>query len=226
MDFVDPEKVADIIKQNPMDFVGLAGVYRTQAFLDTMVHRVPDAICVNRIQAVVTYCKDKKVLHLGCRGQSKEPSELHGEISTVATELWGVDIAEMDIPNFILCNLDSSWWYYTIRDRLSIRHEKSVDFDLIVASEILEHLANAGQFFENCRKFKCPIVVTVPNAYCNSRFSIMRKGIEYDNVQHLAYYSYNTLKRLLERYGFNPKKFYWVDSVMPFFARGIMFYAE
>jgi len=206
------------IQKNPENFVEFSGVWRTQSFIDFMIHRVPDAECVNRIPAITSLCKDKKVLHLGCKGHSKAPSVLHTKLEEVCSFVFGIDKESTDTASdFIQADLDKEDWPLLLTE-----HE----FDLIIASEILEHLSNAGLFFDNCRKFGCPIIVTVPNAYCHSRHAIMRKGIEYDNEQHVAIYSYNTLKTLLIRHGFEVEKFYWVDTPMPFFARGIMFVAK
>lgn len=209
----DPKETLEIVTKDPMNWVEFTGVYRTQEFIDTMIHRVPDASIIMRVDFIKKYCKDKKVLHLGCRGHSKDPNPMHGELDKICSELWGVDIQECDIPNFVLADLDGIGWHELIWDK----------FDILLATEIMEHLGNPGIFLDECRQFDCEVLLTVPNAYCHSRHSLMRKGFEYDNFQHVACYSFHTVQTLTKRYGFDIIEFHWADSPMQYYSRGLVF---
>lgn len=211
---IDQEEINRQINEDPEKWIEIAGVYRTQEFIDTMLHRIPDANFVIRKEFIKQYCADKKVLHLGCRGQSTEPNALHGELNNICKEIWGLDIVKCEIDRFIQADLNEAGWSKDLNDG---------SFDLLLATEILEHLPNAGNFIKECREFNCEVLLTVPNAFGYNRYKIMQVGIEYDNVQHLACYSFSTIKRLIQRYGFRISQFYWADYPMQFFAKGLVF---
>ncbi|MBO0181221.1 hypothetical protein J0682_30075, partial [Vibrio parahaemolyticus] len=77
-------------------------------------------------------------------------------------------------------------------------------FDVIVAGEIIEHLNNPGLFLSGVRRFMhrdSKLVITTINAYCAMRFFVYalrgRRGInEFVHPDHVAYYSYSTLRVL------------------------------
>ena len=83
----------------------------------------------------------------------------------------------------------------------------SRQFDVIVAGELLEHLANAGRFLICARRHLRPggkLVLTMPNAVCLNYFvQNLLKGHELDNPDHCCLYSETTLRCLLKRYGFH-----------------------
>lgn len=214
-DFInDPKEVKKLVSKEPLKYIEFAGIYRTQEFLDTMLHRVPDTSPINRKESILYFCKGKKVLHLGCRGHSKKPNPLHNELNTVCSELWGLDIEPCDIPNFIQADLNKSGWE---------KHFTDQTFDVLLATEIIEHLSNAGIFLDACHSFDSKLFLTTPNAYDHNRYNIMQLGIEYNNYQHVAYYSYTTLKTLVERHQYEVVEFYWTDYPVQFFSRGLTF---
>ena len=210
------EELRKRILADPKGFFEIGGAYRIQGFIETMMHRVPDADVMGREKAVVLQCKGRKVLHLGCRGESEAPSKLHGMIADVADVVWGVDILPMDIENFVQMDLEKDDWVSFFKDK---------EIDLIIASEVIEHLNNAGMFLENVRKLGKPVIITVPNCYCYTQHSLMRIGIEYDNGTHVAKYSYHTMKTLLERHDFQLDYFAWLDWAGPYYSRHILFIA-
>jgi len=202
------------IKKDPANWVSIGGGYRVQGFIDTMMHRVPDAICLDRKNYILTQCKDKKVLHLGCRGDSPKTSGFHEDIIAVAEIVYGIDIVEMDCPNFVQMDLEKDDWVDYFKDK---------EIDVIVASEIIEHLNNAGMFLEKVHRFGLPVIITVPNAHCQTQYSLLRVGIEYDNASHVAKYSYHTMKNLLDRHDFEIKWFAWLNWFVPYYSKGLLF---
>lgn len=216
MTFIDDQKeVAKLIHNDPFGHIEFAGIYRTLEFLDTMLHRVPDSVWVERKAFIKEYCKDKKILHLGCRGHSKVPNELHYELMEVCPEVWGIDIEDCPgLDHFIKADLEHGEWVKELIGR---------GFEIILATEILEHLSNAGTFLDKLHLFGCDVLLTVPNAFDHNRHTIMQIGIEYDNAQHVCYYSYHTIKTLIERHGFQLKEFLWADYPVQFFSRGLIF---
>ncbi|HEY2847011.1 MAG TPA: class I SAM-dependent methyltransferase, partial [Pyrinomonadaceae bacterium] len=92
-------------------------------------------------------------------------------------------------------------------------------FDVIVAGEVIEHINNPGLFLSGIKRFMRPdseLILTTVNAYCAMRFFYYgargRRGkAEPVHPDHIAYYSYSTLKLLVERHGFEVTNFYFYD---------------
>jgi predicted TPR repeat methyltransferase len=73
-------------------------------------------------------------------------------------------------------------------------------FDLIIAGDVIEHLANQGSFLAGCREALTAdgtLLVTTVNAYGITRFAKALLNHEAVHPEHTAYSSHQTLKRLL-----------------------------
>jgi hypothetical protein len=178
--------------------------------------KVPHMESVKRIEWITDYCKDKVVLHLGCGD-----GELHKSLINCTKKVIGVDREFYDHPHFVQADIeDDEWW---------TRYGKPgfEPFDVVVASEILEHLLNAGLFFDKLKCFKCPIIITVPNAYCGGRFiTYAKEGYEITHPEHVCWYSYQTFTNLAERCGFQvleSKKCYFHTVEVGHASEGLLF---
>lgn len=163
---------------------------------EKMIHPIPDTVVVDRAIFLVGICKGKRVLDIGGSGPL---SELLKEIAyTTTVDRWDADIC-LDVE----------------KDDLP-----QGDYDIILCGEILEHLSNAGAFLDKLHAtYYRPIIITVPNAFGNNRARI---GIENVNSEHVAWYSYHTLKVLIERHGFTLHEWYWYNG-KPYVAEGLIF---
>ena len=170
------------------------------AYIDKMCHPVPDAPVVDRIQYILAHCRNKRVLNLGSAS-----GDLHKRICEAATSVIGVD---KNHPADILLDLDEA-------------PQPSGTFDLVVAGEILEHLSNPGSCLKAIRTLGCPLLITVPNALCSNGSHWIKQGYEIVNRDHVAWYSYHTLKTLVERYNFNVVRFAWYNG-QPGTAEGLI----
>jgi len=151
--------------------------------------KVPDLESVHRVKWIANYCKDKTVFHIGCA--DIVDNELHRYILSTAKEVWGVDKKPCPYPRMIQADIEQGGWI----------PEKQ--FDVVVAGEVLEHLSNAGLFFEKLKRFKCPVIITVPNAHCKERQEcFVESGLECVSFEHVAWYTHYSLKALVERHGF------------------------
>lgn len=176
-----------------------------------MVHRIPVAQSVHREKFILEKCLDKKVLHIGCGGF------LHKGIEEAAKEAWGIDREGNDAKNFIQLDIEKD----EFRTRM-LAQSFYKQFDIVLCGEVLEHLSNPGQFLEALKIFECPILISVPNAFSKVGFDHIVKETENVNKEHVAYYSYRTLKTLIERYGYEIKEFHWYNGV-PLIAEGLIF---
>ena len=89
-------------------------------------------------------------------------------------------------------------------------------FDTIIAGEIIEHLANPGQFLENMRRHLAPggtLLITTPNPfYFKQIWTILRQERPLVHVEHTCWFDPITLSSLCRRSGLVPYEIYWIRS--------------
>jgi SAM-dependent methyltransferase len=177
---------------------------------------------VQRVDVVTALCRGRRVLHLGCTNwpytadSLRHGTLLHDTLRGVATRVVGFDadadglaaLAALGVPDLHRADLE----------RLD---EVALDetFDVVVAGEIIEHLANPGLFLSGVRRFLRPdsrLVITTVNAYGGLRTALYatrgRGGIrEPIHPDHVAYYSYATLGGLLRRHGYRIEEWSFYD---------------
>lgn len=177
---------------------------------------------LQRVDFIKEICANKKVLHLGCtdypftENSIKNGMLLHGTIDKTASELYGFDFDLKGIE--ILKNAGYDNLFQADLEKLEdVPLNKT--FDVILAGEMIEHLSNPGLFLRGIQRFMnrdTQLVITTINAYSAMRFCIYGlrgKGGENEPVHpdHVAYYSYKTLKLVIEREKLNVADFYFYD---------------
>ncbi len=163
---------------------------------------------VDRLRYILDACAGREVLHLGCadhpytRERLADGSWLHGAIARVAARCVGVDAAAealdwlrrtQGIENLIEGDVEAL-------DRLNAGR-----FDLVVAGEIIEHLANPGRFLATVPAVLKPggrLLITTVNAFCLRRTLRIPFGAESVHPDHVCYFSHATLAALARRFGF------------------------
>ncbi len=177
---------------------------------------------VQRVEYLKKICKRKKVLHLGCTNypyteQSLEHNSLlHLELKEISSELWGFDFDQRGLDILISKGIDNL--HVADLEKLNELNLNET-FDVIIAGEMIEHLSNPGLFLNGIRRFMNPqtnLVITTINAYCGMRYAIYalrgkRGANEPVHQDHVAYYSYSTLKLIVERAELKVKKFSFYD---------------
>jgi SAM-dependent methyltransferase len=177
---------------------------------------------VQRLDLIKAMAAGKSVLHLGCTNwpYTAEALEgdmlLHTELAKTASELYGFDYDQEGID--VLRGRGMTNLYRADLEKLE---DVGLDrtFDVIIAGEMIEHLNNPGMFLNGIKRFMNPstqLVVTTVNAYCGMRFLVYGLrgnggSAEPVHPDHIAYFSYSTLKLLLERHGFNVDRFMFYD---------------
>jgi cyclopropane fatty-acyl-phospholipid synthase-like methyltransferase len=178
---------------------------------------------VDRVQFIKNACVGKKVLHLGCTDYPfteeviKNQMLLHFELGKVAKELYGFDFDERGIK--ILSDAGVENLYLSNLEKLE---EVDLDetFDVIIAGEMIEHLSNPGLFLKSIQLFMNPetnLLITTINAYCGMRmltYGFRGRGGAHEPVHpdHVAYYSYSTLKVLIERENLRVNRFAFYNT--------------
>ena len=177
---------------------------------------------VQRLDFIREICVDKKVLHLGCTNYpyTQEAIDndmlLHFELEKIASELYGFDFDQSGID--ILTARGAENIFRADLEKLDVV-ELEETFDIVIAGEMIEHLNNPGLFLMGIKRFMRPdakLVITTINAYCALRFFWYglrgkRGKVEMVHPDHVAYYSYSTLKVLIERHGFALDEFFFYD---------------
>jgi hypothetical protein len=172
-----------------------------------MLHDVPDAEVVDRSAFVLARCRGQAVLHVGASGR------LHEEMLKVARKVAGISLEGGDgVMAFDL-------------DEVGEELPTISGVELVVCGEVIEHLGNPLHFLKRLRATYpgVPVIVTVPNAFASAGRKHMADGVENVNIEHTCWYSYRTLKTLVERAGYAIAEFHWYAPGEPGFSEGLIF---
>jgi 2-polyprenyl-3-methyl-5-hydroxy-6-metoxy-1,4-benzoquinol methylase len=174
-------------------------------------------VIYGRVDLILERCRGKRVLHLGCvdtgliNERLKGGELMHQKLAVVSNGLWGVDInpegisllREEGFNNLIIgdiCHLD----------QIELLGENT--FDVIVASEVMEHLQNPGLFLEGVKTLMRPgeteLILTVPNAFRIDTFLRLFRRVEFIHPDHYYWFSYYTLTHFLQKKGFEIENVY------------------
>jgi Methyltransferase domain len=167
-----------------------------------------------RFDFVLSTCQGKSVLHLGCVDAGlydqryQQQDLLHAKLNGVARELWGVDI---DTEG--LSYLQKHGFDHLIQADVcmidQVKELQGKNFEVILATELIEHLLNPGLFLEAVKKLMVPketrLIITVPNAFRIKTLLGMLDGIEIVHPDHNYWFSYLTVKNIVEKSGYQVK---------------------
>lgn len=182
---------------------------------------------IYRKDKIMDLCKGKNVLHLGFiqhhdlwRKKIAENDWLHEKINIVSNYLVGIDYLADDVE--IIKN-EYGYEAYCAdvtkkEDMWRIKHCIDMDIDVIVCGELIEHVANPGMMLDNLRMFMSKntiLIITTPNPFSEHRMQLMKSGhYEYEwlNKEHVCWYSFQTLKQLLERMEYKEVDYGYYDA--------------
>jgi len=177
---------------------------------------------VQRLEFIKRVSTGKRVLHLGCTNWPytieaiDAGTLLHKDLADVSRELYGFDYDQEGIDVLASKGYDNLY-----RADLENLDEVALgtQFDVIIAGEMIEHLNNPGRFLHGIKRFmnrETRLVITTINAYSGMRFLVYGLRGQGGNLEpvhpdHVSYYSYSTLKLILQRHGFTIEKFMFYD---------------
>jgi len=160
----------------------------------------------SRAEFLVDCCRGQRVLDLGCANhdftlQPANKKILHARLAEAASEIVGVDFELSAVK--------------TMRERGYDVIEADITgdvsevlaqggFDVVVAGELIEHLATPADLFDLASRVLRPggkLVLTTPNPYSPIR---TRRGAlreTWESVDHVAYYPPTGVAELAERAG-------------------------
>lgn len=154
---------------------------------------------VNRLKHISSFCKNKRVLDIGCYDEtavkSKKNTEywLHGLLSREARSVIGIDTSDLikgeikTAKNSVIIKLD----LYNINEDF----KKKYPIDIIVAGELIEHIENVQLFLKKLKELypKCKLILTTPNATSITNIILALIKRESNHKDHLHIFSYKTL---------------------------------
>jgi 2-polyprenyl-3-methyl-5-hydroxy-6-metoxy-1,4-benzoquinol methylase len=178
-------------------------------------HRLPQiSLIPNRVSWILEQCAGQRVVDVGCvdAGLLEEHANtgqlMHREIARVARAILGVDVdadgiqrlRQLGFSNLIAADLSVS--SEAVRRETERLMERC---DIISCGEVLEHVPNAGGLLkgigELARVFNAAAIFTVPNAFSIRSILAIITGTELVHPDHKYYFSWQTLKSLLEHCG-------------------------
>jgi hypothetical protein len=159
----------------------------------------------------------KRVLHVGCvdagllHERFARGELMHQKLAAVAGELWGVDVDATGIA-FLQAQGFGNLLAGDICEPETLRQLRHRPFDLIIASEVVEHLANPGAFLASARQIMHPghteLIITVPNAFKVDTLLWMMRGVELVHPDHNYWFSHHTATTLIGKCGLHVREVY------------------
>jgi polysaccharide deacetylase family protein (PEP-CTERM system associated) len=177
----------------------------------TMVHRLPRAPLVDRIDYLTTLARGRRVIHVGfvdtgCRSmQDRSDTWLHGHLDETATSLVGIDVDEAGVKRADAAGFEA--YCADCRDPEAIDALGIAPAQLVIAGEVIEHVDDPGDFLAALHRLVVPggqLVITTPNAYglFNVLASLARREINHPD--HVVMFTWQTLTNLAGRHGWEP----------------------
>lgn len=159
---------------------------------------------VDRVGFIAEHCRGKRVLDIGCFDETalvKRETEyyLHGRISSLATQVIGIDSSNQIPPEGVRTGPNS-----VIFKGNGVDPEVRDEIDTIVAGEFIEHIESPLEFFRNVRH-RYPgkeMIISTPNgsSFANTLLGVFRR--EAQHPDHLQIFSFKILTTLCVRVGF------------------------
>jgi SAM-dependent methyltransferase len=177
----------------------------------SMVHHLPVAPLVDRIDHVRGIAAGQRVIHLGFVDsgframQERAGVWLHAQLAEVATSLVGLDL---DAEGVASANGDGYAAHAVdCCDPAAVAALGLEPAPVVIAGELVEHLDAPGGFFEAVHPLVAPggqLVVTTPNAYglLNVAASLGRR--EVNHPDHVVLFTWRTLTAMAARHGWEP----------------------
>ena len=174
-----------------------------------MVHRLPKARIVDRVDYLVDAVRGKRAVHVGfvdsgCWEYHEQfDSWLHAHLDKAATSLVGLDLDEAGVEKAKANGFEA--YAVDCSDDAAVAAMGLEPGQVVIAGEIIEHLDDSGSFLDGLHSVCAPdgrLVVTTPNAsgLLNAGAAALA-GYEVNHPDHLTLYSCFTLTNLLARHG-------------------------
>lgn len=168
---------------------------------------------VERETEILRRARGKRLLHLGCVGETEGSvaarvaafsNLLHSRLSAIA-DVTGVDTSEAVVERYRELGLCDNIIVGSVEDLENLPLDGP--FDLVVASDIIEHLSNPGRMLDGVARLcddTTEVIVTTPNAFGLPAYIRFLLGRYRDGAEHVATYNPQNLDQILRRHGLEP----------------------
>ena len=179
-----------------------------------MVHELPRAALVDRVEWLVESCRGRRVIHVGFGDaglrteQDRAGRWLHARLAESASELVGLDSDAASVDRAVSEGYEA--YEADCTDRAAVEALGLAPADVVVAGEVIEHVDSPGPFLDALRPL-CRaggrLVVTTPNAggLVTAAASLAR-GVEVNHPDHVVMFTWRTLTELMRRHGWRPSE--------------------
>lgn len=181
--------------------------------VDDWAKTLPRNCLVDRDQVITEECRGKCVLHVGACDAPFELNKgtagklLHQKVRAVANRIIGLDIDGPAIAALRGLGVDDIMQADITQDDTVLAGET---FDVILCCDVIEHVPAPGPLLRACRRYMRPdskLIVTTVNATALKPALRALMGRETVHNDHVAYYSYATLGKLLVMEKLHPIEF-------------------
>ena len=127
---------------------------------------------------------------------------LHADVAVNAARAVGIDADDEGVD--LARRLGFTAYLADCEDESELRGLGLEPADVVLAGELLEHLDQPGRFLEGAKVLLRPrgrLLITTPNAVSMTNFVSSLMYREFVNPDHVAWFSWHTLKTLLGRHG-------------------------
>ena len=179
-----------------------------------------------REATIIHQCRGKRVLHLGCVGETEMPDDvrvraapnlLHHALSEVA-DVVGIDTSKSVIDAYRRLGIFENIVVGDVQEleRAPVDNQ----FDVVVAGDIIEHLSRPGDLLDGIHRFcssSTQVIITTPHSFGLPNFVRHALGRFQDGNDHVMTFNSDNLVNLLSRHGYATAS---VDTCHQKFARG------
>lgn len=176
-----------------------------------MVHRLPPAAVVDRIDFLTELAAGRRVIHVGFVDagyramQDRAGAWLHGHLDEVATTLVGLDL---DVEGVAAARAEGYEAHVVDCRRPDQVGSLGLEpADVVIAGEVIEHVDDPGAFLDGLQTLVAPdglLVITTPNATGLLNAGAALVGREVNHPDHVLAFTWRTLAALLRRHRWEP----------------------
>lgn len=155
-----------------------------------------------RVRLVLEHTEGPTVLDLGAVQHDADHSDdedwLHGHLSRRFDRVIGVDILCEEVEK-----LNNEGFEMVCADVTEMDYP--LEADTVVAGELIEHVADAGQMLERVADHLKPggkFIITTPNPWAWIFLVRLKQRGMHVNDEHVSWYGPKVMEQLLERHGF------------------------
>ena len=168
---------------------------------------------IERESTLLEWCKNKRVLHLGCVGTTDYSTaekvqaakdSFHAMLSACC------ECVGLDIDSQAVAALKNEGVFNNLivgdAEALEKLPAETGLFDCVVAGDIIEHLSNPGRMLDGVKTLLKPegrFIVSTPNALGFPNYVRHLRGRFQEGQQHVLSFNTQTLTQLLDRHGYD-----------------------